>query len=162
METDRFRFIKGKTCLPSFSETTQRLNLMTQKGVKSLHKDTFKLPRKIPVWNNFQSIILRYYKNFHLGHFTFPGNIYLTLRRSSFQRLSRTYLFIFLHFTLCFTSIWSFFTTYFYTGLQFSDFFFNCETISYRCLAQITENLIKSSIWVVFCLFVCYCSFFPL
>lgn len=96
METDRLRFIKGNTFLPSFWDIAQRLNLMTQKGVKSLHKDTFKLARKILVWDKFHSIILRYCKNFHLGHFTFHGNISLTLRRSYFQRLSRTFLFFYI------------------------------------------------------------------
>lgn len=96
METDRLRFIKGNTFLPSFWDIAQRLNLMTQKGVKSLHKDTFKLARKILVRDKFQSIILRYCKNFHLAHFTFHGNISLTLRRSCFQRLSRTFLFFYI------------------------------------------------------------------
>ena len=40
--------LKGIHFCP-LSETVQRLHLMTQKGVKSLHKDTFKLARKILV-----------------------------------------------------------------------------------------------------------------
>jgi len=45
---DRLRsVIKGKTFLPSFSDTAQRLNLTTWKGVKSFQRDTFELPRRI-------------------------------------------------------------------------------------------------------------------
>lgn len=47
-----------------------------------------------------------------------------------------------------------FFTTYSYIGLQFSDFFFSWEAISYRCLAQITENLTNSTYGCFFVVFV--------
>lgn len=106
--------------------------------MKSFHRDTFELPRRIQVWDNFQNITPRQYKNFHLGHFILHGNTSLSLRTLSFQRLSITFL---KYFLLCFIALWSYFTTYFYIGLQFSDFFFHCETIRNRCLAQLTESL---------------------
>lgn len=98
MGTDRLKFIKGKTFLPSFSDTAQKLNLTTWKGVKSFQRDTVELPRRIRVWDNFQNTILRYYKNFHLGHFTLHGNISLALRTSSFQRLSITLFFFYIFY----------------------------------------------------------------